>query len=230
MLGTRGRWHYVQAQDRYFGWFRADLVEVMPGSQGGRLVGRVLAPLRRAPDTAADVVGYLPAGTPLATHQTSPPEGAWVWVNVRARSEPEGALRGYVSLDDASEIVDLPHRSPAAEDLLATARCFLGTPYLWGGTSGHGIDCSGYVQQVYRLNGVGLARDADQQALEGRAVDTPAAGDLLFFGSPRVTHVGLSLGGDDFIHAPRRSGFVEERKVGADRIPVAIRRYLLEVA
>ena len=114
-------------------------------------------------------------------------------------------------------------------DLIATARAFLGTPYLWGGTSGHGIDCSGFVQQVYRLNGVGLGRDADQQALEGRAANTPNAGDLLFFGSPTVTHVAMSLGGDDFIHAPMRSGFVEERKIGADRVPVAIRRYLLEI-
>lgn len=114
------------------------------------------------------------------------------------------------------------------DDLIATARAFLGTPYLWGGTSGHGIDCSGFVQQVYRLNGVGLDRDADQQALEGRAVDTPIAGDLLFFGSPAVTHVAMSLGGDDFIHAPRRGGFVEEGKIGADRVPVSIRRYLVE--
>lgn len=86
------------------------------------------------------------------------------------------------------------------------------------------------MQQVYRLNGVGLDRDADQQALEGRAVDAPVPGDLLFFGSPAVTHVALSLGGDAFIHAPLRGGYVEERSIGPDRIPVSIRRYLPELA
>ena len=44
---------------------------------------------------------------------------------------------------------------------------------------------------------------------------------------PAVTHVAMSLGGDEFIHAPMRGGFVEERKIGADRVPVSIRRYLM---
>jgi len=230
VLGSREGWHYVQAEDHYFGWIHGDLVHVMPGSVGGRLVGTLLAPIRRAPDAAAEIVGHLPAGTSLPSEQSSPPEGPWVWTIVSHRSEPEGTIRGYISLDDAAGFGDLPHRPPTPDDLIATARAFLGTPYLWGGTSGHGIDCSGFVQQVYRLNGVGLDRDADQQALEGRAVDTPSAGDLLFFGSPTVTHVAMSLGGDDFIHAPMRSGFVEERKIGADRVPVSIRRYLIEAS
>jgi len=228
VLGSRERWLYVQAQDHYFGWIHDDLVEAMPGSQGGRLVGRTLAPIRRAPDTAAEPVGHLPAGTPLASRQIPAAGGGWVWVNVRLGSEREGVLTGYVSLEDAAEIADLPHRSPTAADLVATARSFLGTPYLWGGTSAAGIDCSGFVQQVYRLNGVGLGRDADRQALEGRPADTPLAGDLLFFGSPHVTHVAMSLGDDDFIHAPMRGAFVEERKIAEDRVPVCIRRYLLD--
>ena len=228
VLGSRDGWHYVQAQDHYFGWIHDGLVHVMPGSGVGRLVGTVLAPIRRAPDGAAETVGHLPAGTPLSTEQSDPPDGPWVWTIVCDRREPEGAVRGYVSLEDAAELAALPHRPPEPADLIATARAFLGTPYLWGGTSGLGIDCSGLVQQVYRLNGVGLDRDADQQALEGRPVDTPSAGDLLFFGSPAVTHVAMSLGGDDFIHAPMRGGFVEERAMGADRIPVSIRRYLVD--
>jgi len=228
VLGSRDGWHYVQAQDHYFGWISGDLVEVLAGTWGGRLVGALLAPVRRAPDPAAEIVGHLPAGTPLASEQSSPPDGPWVWTGLRDRAEPDGALRGYVSLEDAAERAALPHRPPTSADLIVTARAFLGTPYLWGGTSGHGIDCSGLVQQVYRLNGVGLDRDADQQALEGRPVDTPIAGDLLFFGSPAVTHVALSLGAADFIHAPLRGGFVEERTIAADRTPVAIRRYLLD--
>ncbi len=228
VLGSRDGWHYVQAQDHYFGWIHGDQVYAMPGSSRGRLVGTVLAPIRRAPDRAAEIIGHLPAGTPLPTEQTDPPEGPWVWTIVSDRRDPEKAVRGYVSLDDAAGVGDLPHRPPTPADLIATARAFLGTPYLWGGTSGQGIDCSGFVQQVYRLNGVGLDRDADQQALQGRAVDRPSAGDLLFFGRPAVIHVAMSLGGDDFIHAPMRGGFVEERKIGGDRVPVSTRRFLLE--
>lgn len=228
VLGSRDGWHYVQAPDHYFGWIGSDVVEVIPGTPGGRLVGALLAPVRRAPDAAAEIVGHLPAGTPLASEQSSPPDGPWVWTILRDRSAPEGVFRGYVSLEDAAELAALPHRPPTADDLIATARAFLGTPYLWGGTSGGGIDCSGLVQQVYRLNGVGLDRDADQQAIEGRPVTTALAGDLLFFGSPAVNHVALSLGGGDFIHAPMRGGFVEERTIAPDRTPVMIRRYLVD--
>lgn len=228
VFGSHEGWYYVQAQDHYFGWISAALVQVVPGTQGGRLVGALLAPVRRAPDPAAEIVGHLPAGTPLASEQGPRPDGPWVRTDLRDPSEPDGALRGYVSLEDAAERAALPHRPPTSADLIATARAFLGIPYLWGGTSGHGIDCSGFVQQVYRLNGVGLDRDADQQALEGHPVATPIAGDLLFFGSPDVTHVALSLGAADFIHAPLRGGFVEERTIAADRTPVAIRRYLLD--
>ncbi len=97
-----------------------------------------------------------------------------------------------------------------------------------GGTSVAGIDCSGLTQQVYRLNGVGLPRDADQQALAGRRADERRPGDLLFFGSPHVTHVALSLGGDDFIHAPMTGRVVERSRLGPERTLVATRRYLME--
>jgi len=230
VLGSHDGWRYVQAEDHYLGWIHGDAVELMPGSAAGRLVARVMAPIYRAADPVAEVVGHLPAGTPLATEQVPPAPKGWTTVSVRRATEPTGSLRGYVSLDDAVSRAELPHRAPTAADLLATARAFLGTPYLWGGTSGGGIDCSGLVQQVYRLNGVGLDRDADQQALEGRPVEAPRAGDLLFFGSPAVTHVAMSLGGDGFIHAPMRGGAVEERTIGPERVPVAVRRYLPEVS
>jgi len=93
---------------------------------------------------------------------------------------------------------------PAAE-AVAVARRFLGCPYRWGGRTCRGIDCSGLVQLVYRVNGYPLPRDADQQwaALSTTVPrDALAPGDLLFFARDGVVvHVALALGGDAFLHA-----------------------------
>ncbi len=90
--------------------------------------------------------------------------------------------------------------------ILATAREFLTTPYLWGGMSRQGIDCSGFVQMVYRVHGYGMPRDADQQFntlphVVARGAWEP--GDLLFFGKgpEAITHVGMYIGNSQVIHA-----------------------------
>jgi len=89
--------------------------------------------------------------------------------------------------------------------ILANARQALGTPYVLGGASRRGVDCSGLVQMTYRAAGLQVPRTAEQQfeALPARDVARP--GDLLFFGSgARATHVGIYLGDGRMIHAPGR--------------------------
>lgn len=86
------------------------------------------------------------------------------------------------------------------------AKFFENTPYLWGGRTLFGIDCSGFVQMVYKLNGIQLRRDASQQAEEGTLVDfleSAQLGDLAFFDNPegRITHVGLMLNNNQIIHS-----------------------------
>jgi cell wall-associated NlpC family hydrolase len=113
----------------------------------------------------------------------------------------------------------LASRQPNAENILATAQQYLGRPYLWGGTSGKGMDCSGFTKTVFYLNGVQLARDASQQVHTGKEVETDKnlknllPGDLLFFGrkatkdkKERINHVGIYMGEGRFIHSSGDAG------------------------
>jgi len=94
-------------------------------------------------------------------------------------------------------------------NLVETARNYLGVPYLWGGTSENGFDCSGLAMAVYRLNGLQLPRSSREQYAAGAPVplERIQKGDLLFFAtgsSGAVSHVGIYIGGALFIHAPKR--------------------------
>lgn len=91
-------------------------------------------------------------------------------------------------------------------DIVSIAQLYLNTPYLWGGKSVFGIDCSGLVQQVYKLCGHQLPRDAYQQAELGEAlsfIEEAEPGDLAFFDNKdgKIIHVGIILEGNKIIHA-----------------------------
>jgi len=83
----------------------------------------------------------------------------------------------------------------------------IGVPYLWGGTSGNGIDCSGFAQLLHRWVGIEIPRDADMQCDAANPVEAPyQLGDLFFFGEGEgreISHVGMSLGGAKMIHSSR---------------------------
>ena len=95
-------------------------------------------------------------------------------------------------------------------ELVKTARTFIGVPYRWGGTDPvNGFDCSGLVQAVYQMNGLDLPRVSRDQFRAGNSIHKRQLekGDLVFFatsGGRRVSHVGIYVGGGKFIHAPGR--------------------------
>jgi len=100
------------------------------------------------------------------------------------------------------------------------AYSFLGTPYLWGGKTVFGTDCSGYTQTVFRFFNINLSRDAWQQALQGtevRKLEDSKFGDLAFFDNDagKITHVGILLNKHKIIHA---SGKVREDKINSEGI------------
>ena len=104
-----------------------------------------------------------------------------------------------------------PHPTPEGiTQTLNLLRRFCGVPYLWGGRTPYGFDCSGFAGTFYAFMGVTIPRDADQQFRAGVVVrGKPQPGDLLFFGEDdeenvagfRISHVAISLGMDEFIHA-----------------------------
>lgn len=92
------------------------------------------------------------------------------------------------------------------DQLVETAMLFLNTPYLWGGRTPFGIDCSGFTQIVYKLNGHRLLRDASEQATQGEAlsfIEESEPGDLAFFDNAEgaITHVGIIMADNYIIHA-----------------------------
>ena len=104
----------------------------------------------------------------------------------------------------------VPAISPQA--VLKEAEKFVGLPYLWAGTSAYGFDCSGLTYAVYKQFGITLARDAGDQALQGRPVpkDQLRPGDLMFFAwGGQIDHVGMYAGSGMMLHAPETGSRVQ---------------------
>jgi cell wall-associated NlpC family hydrolase len=228
ILGERNDWRFVQGPDQYFGWIRAVELFEVPGSNNVGIVAVLLASVHERESRSSAVVERLPAGTrPPQIFKAVGTDGTnahpeWSQIPLR-RDAPRF---GFLAVADTTRAGEVANRFPTAHDYLETAESFIGVPYLWGGTTALGIDCSGFVQQVYRSNGVALPRDADQQAMLGRKVEEARAGDLLFFGADSVTHVALATSATEFIHAPMKGAVVERGRLGGDRKLRGIRRYI----
>jgi peptidoglycan DL-endopeptidase CwlO len=103
--------------------------------------------------------------------------------------------------------------------LVGTALTFRGTPYRNGGGDPSGFDCSGFTQYIYAQYGVSLPRAVREQYVLGQSVrpEELEPGDLIFFSTtaPGASHVGIAIGGDEFVHAPSSSGVVRVEHLGS---------------
>ena len=118
-----------------------------------------------------------------------------------------------------------------AQKIIATAKKYIGVPYIWGGTTPNGFDCSGYVQYVFKAHGISLPRTSKQQYAVGSSVSKAnlKQGDLVFFNTSGsgVSHLGIYIGNNQFIHSSTSKGVVitsltnsywSARYIGARRV------------
>ncbi len=129
-------------------------------------------------------------------------------------------------------LADVQAREFDPAELPLWAEQYLGVPYVWGGLSSKGMDCSGLVRMAYAAQGRTLPRDAWQQALEGREVpaDSLRPGDLIFFGRKKITHVAIYAGNGEYIHASqlvRRNSLNPASPLYIPMPPILARRRIL---
>jgi cell wall-associated NlpC family hydrolase len=203
ILEEEEKWVFTRQQDGYLGWiFKSHLTEgavIQP-------THLVLAPsceLRAQPDVKSEVTTRLVSGTGVALE-----EGDGEWAKVVANKT------GWVPCSFLRAIHELPKSLEAKrKTLIDDSARMIGVPYVWGGISGNGIDCSGFVRLLHKWIGIDLPRDADMQYASAKPVEPPfEVGDLLFFREPGkkrpVTHVGISLGGWRMIHSSQANNGV----------------------
>lgn len=211
-----GYWYYVQAPDKYLAWIDGGALEILDHEQlmNYHHAEKVMYKndfgfCYETPDEKGAVVSDLVAGDILRKTRI---KSTYTEVSL------PGGRKGFVPTESIEPLSDLVlTSSPDWPAIKNTAYKFMGRPYLWGGTSGKGVDCSGFTKMVYYLNGLELPRDASQQVNSGIEIPLDEnlsqlkPGDFLFFGTKgengkkdRVTHVGIYIGDGRMIHSSER--------------------------
>lgn len=216
LIEERGTWWLARGADEYEGWIHCGYLTLTGPASNGTLP--------RAWDSDALLsLGCVVRGFAGGIHAL-----------------PLGALVPNDVAVIAGEVLTLAERrrdfQPRGDAIVQSARrLFSGTPYMWGGVTPWGADCSGLVQSVFALHGIPLPRDAWQQGGAGSELegghDSLQPGDLLFFSERddrRMTHVAIAAGGPDIVHlAVARGGFAAESLDSGDPVSTALKSRFL---
>jgi SH3-like domain-containing protein len=203
MKGKHG-WVNVRTADQYTGWIPTSDLRKVKGqayaASGAMIrVSQLSANIYREPDVTKHApLLTLPWEVRLELSPNKVEGDNERWLQVRL---PDGSV-GFVQAGDVSMDFD----ALSIDQMIDTAKKFLGVTYTWGGTSDFGFDCSGFTQMLMRQRGIIMPRDADLQAAWTGVAPVERAnlqpGDLLFFGGgpDHITHTGMYIGNGQFIH------------------------------
>lgn len=213
VLKKEDNWYLVQSPDKYLAWVDSGGITLMTKEEistwkaAEKVIftepyGQSYSEANKDSQSVSDLVAgniLELMGTQNGFYEVEYPDGRTAFI-------PQENAKPYKEWLSSLEQTE--------QDLVATSKKLMGAPYLWGGTSPKGVDCSGFTKTVYFLNGTVIPRDASQQIHTGKLIDSVKnftnhrPGDLLFFGrkatdttSERVIHVGMWIGDNKFIHS-----------------------------
>lgn len=210
LLQARGEWSKIQTPDHYKGWTPSRYLRIVLTGNGYATAGptvqveSLFANIYAEPDvTKHKPVITAPFETKLevaseGNSSKKPQPHHEGWVQVRLPGQTLAWIRAG-DVEEDPKLLSIP-------ESIELAKRFLGLPYLWGGRSSFGFDCSGFTQMLVRARGINMPRDADLQAAWSGVAAVERAdlqpGDLLFFGSSArdITHTGMYIGDGQFIH------------------------------
>jgi hypothetical protein len=223
MLGTcvnvlkeENRWYLIQTPDKYISWVDDDGIVLVSKQEqdlwknSDRIIVKVnYSSIYSKADDKSQKLSDVVQGNILKFLNS---ENSYTKVEF-----PDGRVGFIKSNDVANFKMWFENAMVSQKNILNSANEFMGLPYLWGGTSLKGVDCSGFTKTVYFINGLILPRDASQQVNVGELVNPGESfenlipGDLLFFGrkatsdqKERITHVAIYIGNQQYIHSSGR--------------------------
>jgi cell wall-associated NlpC family hydrolase len=218
VLEKQGGWYRIQTPDKYLAWVESASLHLATEAylRDWKNSERVIfledfGVIRSSRDEDSEAISDVVFGSILTALNSN-----LRWIEVELPDGRSGFLKKQ-SVANFEEWSNSTYLDP--NKLIDLGQNLMGRPYLWGGTSTKGVDCSGFVKTLYFSGGVILSRDASQQVMQGEEVNTDqgfndlSAGDLLFFGrkaqgdqKERITHVGMYIGDGHYIHS---SGMVK---------------------
>uniref|UniRef100_A0AB33JDM2 C40 family peptidase n=1 Tax=Prevotella sp. GTC17260 TaxID=3236796 RepID=A0AB33JDM2_9BACT len=213
ILAESHEWTKIQTPENYMGWTLTRTVARINDKQHAEwngseqvVVTSIYGMIYSEPKSSSQTVSDVVAGNRFKLLNTTK--------HFYHVAYPDGR-KGYLKKADGDLLSHWrKHLKQDAQSIIATGKSLMGLPYMWGGTSTKGVDCSGFIRTTLFMHDIIIPRDASQQAYKGKHIDIAPdfgnliPGDLVFFGTKnmetkksRVSHVGIYIGNKKFIHS-----------------------------